>query len=126
MPKVATADSLLDWELLLANAESSFDDPQIEELLAKLRTVLGRTRELQDLCQRLKAERQAATKEFRESKEVGKKLAIRIRHALGAAYGEGNAVLISFGIKPRLRRARAVLVRDVPLPRSKARKLPRT
>ena len=101
MPKVALADSTIDWETLLANASQHADQPGLGERLDELRTVLARTRELDIRRARLTGERQQATQELAAAKEEGKRLASRIRSQLKAMYGATNGRLAGFGMKPR-------------------------
>lgn len=102
MPKVALADSLTDWESLIANASiHEADDPLLAQNLAALREVLEHAKETAALCQHLDAERQLATTALNRDKEQGKALAMRVRHSLRAIYTAKGPRLASFGMKPR-------------------------
>jgi hypothetical protein len=127
MPKVALADSRMDWDTLLTNANRHAEDlPALAERLDELRAVLEKTGELMSLRDRLTAERQQATRELAEAKEEGKQLAIRIRSLLKAAYGPRSGQLAEFGMKPRPS-ARGASPRELILaPPSRGAKPPRT
>lgn len=106
MPKIALADSLLDWENLIGTASliaEEFPEAQdlFGDLLGELRTEMGRARELDNRREQLQAERQEATRQLGKSRERSKELARRIRAHLKGIYGSSNPQLVQFGIKPR-------------------------
>lgn len=102
MPRVALADSLTDWETLIANASiHEADDVVLAQNLAALREVLEHAKKTAARRLHLDAERQAATQELTEDKAKGKKLAERVRHSLRAIYGANGPLLAAFGMKPR-------------------------
>ncbi len=102
MPKVALADSLTDWETLIANASiHEADDPVLARNLAALREVLEHAKEASARRQSLDAERQILTAALARDKEQGKELAMRVRHSLRAIYTPKGPRLASFGMKPR-------------------------
>ena len=102
MPKVALADSLSDWESLIANASiHEADDPILARNLAALRTVLEHAKETAAYRLHLEAERQVATQALAEDKAQGKHLAMQVRHSLRAIYTAKGPRLASFGMKPR-------------------------
>lgn len=102
MPKVALADSLMDWEKLIANASvHEADDPTLARNLAALRVVLERAKETAAYRLRLEAERQVATQSLAEDKTQGKHLAMQVRHSLRAIYSAKGPRLAAFGMKPR-------------------------
>jgi hypothetical protein len=102
MPKVALADSLVDWEKLIANASvHEADDPILAQNLEALRVVLERAKETAALRLRLEAESRAATQALAEDKTRGKDLASRVRHSLRAIYTARGPRLPAFGMKPR-------------------------
>ena len=105
MPKVALADTLWEWEsLLAAAAEKGEGIPGLAEQLAELRAALERARALEGLRQRLQAERQQATVDLAALRVEGGDLASRIRGRLVAQFGTHSEGLVQFGI--RLRRGR--------------------
>ncbi len=105
MPKIAIADTLQEWESLLAAAtEKGAAVPGVAEHVARLRASLERTRALEALRRRLQAERQQATVDLAASRREGQDLAIGLRGRLVAAFGSHWEGLTQFGI--RLRRGR--------------------
>ncbi len=102
MPKIALADTLREWESLLAAAEErGAGIPRLAEQLAQLRAVVERTRALEALRQHLDAERQKATADLEAARAEGKDLAIGIRGRLVATFGPRWAGLTQFGIRLR-------------------------
>jgi CHASE3 domain sensor protein len=102
MPKVALADSLMDWESLIANASvHEGDDPTLAKNLEALRAVLEHAKETAAYQLHLKAERQVATQALAQDKAQGKHLAMQVRHSLRAIYTAKGPRLAAFGMKPR-------------------------
>lgn len=102
MPKVALADSLLDWNGLISRADPLAEEgSDLHDLVAKLRAETKRVEDLDNLRTLLQAQRQQATQELNESRWRAKYLASRIRWELKGVYGETNRKLVQFGIKPR-------------------------
>ena len=102
MPKVSTAESLSDWEGLLANVgDLPLDDALLGENLEELRTLLAQAKDLHTLRMRLEGERRAAAKALAETTGHAKTVASRIRSKLKGVYGHTSPLLIGFGIKPR-------------------------
>ena len=88
MPKVALADTLTDWDVLLANAGPLAEgDPQLALHLEKLRAVLGHTRDTADRRRHLEGQLRQATQDLEADKAAGKDLAFRIRAKLKAIHG---------------------------------------
>ena len=102
MPKVALAETLTDWNNLIANASvHEADDPGLAEHLEALRVVLEQAKDAAALQQRLDAERQVTTRALSDAKTKGKELAMRIRSKLKAIYGPTSPSLHGFGMTPR-------------------------
>jgi hypothetical protein len=102
MPKVALADSLTDWETLIANGSvHEGDDPVLAQNLAALREVLDHAKETQAQRMRLQAEHQIASSVLAQDKEQGKELAMRVRCSLRAIYSAKGPRLAEFGMKAR-------------------------
>ena len=102
MPKVALADSLNDWDKLIANASELFEGiPDMEDLVIELRKVLARTRELAALRDQLESQQQLTTRQIKDSQLEGDELASRIRYNVKAVYGRRSAHLLRYGVKPR-------------------------
>jgi hypothetical protein len=102
MPKVSIADSLSDWEGLLASAGSlSLDDALLGENLEELRALLDQAKELHALRMHLEGERRAAARALAQTTEQAKTVASRIRSKLKGVYGPNSSQLIRFGVNPR-------------------------
>jgi hypothetical protein len=102
MPKVALADSLNDWDKLIANASELFEGiPDMEDLVIELRKVLARTRELAALRDHLESQQQLTTRQIKDSQIEGDKLARRIRYNVKAVHGRKSPRLLGYGVKPR-------------------------
>ncbi len=102
MPKVALADTLTDWDVLLANAGPLAEgDPQLALHLEKLRAVLGHTRDTADRRRHLEGQLRQATQDLEADKAAGKDLAFRIRAKLKAIHGPTSPTLLAYGITPR-------------------------
>lgn len=102
MPKVALADSLDDWDKLIANAGELFEGiPDMEDLVIELRKVLARTRELAALRDHLDGQRQLTTRQIKESQVEGDELARRIRYNVKGVHGRTSPRLLGYGVKPR-------------------------
>src|SRR5947208_4805061 len=117
MPKVALADTLLEWEgLLAAAAEQGAGVAGLEDRLAQLRAALERARELDLRRQRLQAERQKATQDLAATRAEGKELTMAIRGMLLATFGPRWQGLVQFGIRPLPTRRRRAAPRKSPAP----------
>jgi hypothetical protein len=120
MPKVALADSIVDWKLLIGQATPLAEDfPELQKLIAELRAEAKRVEELEELRVRLQAERQVATRKLNESRYNAKYLASRIRWEFKAAYGETHPKLGELGVRPR------PSPRDAPLPKDQLERFKR-
>jgi hypothetical protein len=105
MPKVALADTLREWESLLAAAEEKGAGvPALGGPLEELRATLERTRALAALRVKLQADLQKATQDLEASREEGRLLTIRVRSLLKAAFGLAWEGLVQFGVRPRRKR----------------------
>jgi hypothetical protein len=102
MPKVAIAESLSDWEGLVASASGVlFDDALLSEQLAELRTLLEQAKGLHARRMELEGERRAVAQALTEVTVQAKTIASRIRSKLKGVYGPNSSHLLRFGIKPR-------------------------
>jgi hypothetical protein len=107
MPKIALADTLREWEsLLAAAAEKGTGVPALGRPLEELQATLERTRALADLRVKLQASLQKATQDLEASREEGRQLTIRVRSLLKAAFGLNWEGLVQFGVRPRRKRRR--------------------
>lgn len=102
MPKVALADTFIDWDQLIAAARRRVaKNPQIREVLEALERLRDRGKALDHERQSLQARHQRATQELREVKEEGKDLAMRLRAGLKSILGPRSEALVEFNIRPR-------------------------
>src|SRR4051812_30655195 len=102
MPKVALAESLSDWEKLIANASAHASDiPELGQKLEALRAVLEHAKATYARQQELEGERRQVTQDLAEDKERGRQLAMLIRSFLRGIYGPNHPRLPSFGMKAR-------------------------
>ncbi|HYU35848.1 MAG TPA: hypothetical protein VEW48_27135 [Thermoanaerobaculia bacterium] len=104
MPKVALADTFIDWDQLLRGAAEHRDKRQLYVHLDKLKTANDRLRELQALRDSLQGQRQQATQEMREVKRAGKIAAIEVRAILVAIFGHDSERLVQYNMRPRRKR----------------------
>jgi hypothetical protein len=104
MPKVALADTLHDWEILLRAAAKHRDQKKMYVHLDKLQAALDRLRELQALRESLLAQSQRATQEMAEACEEGKVASIEVRSLLRAILGPQSEALVEYNIRPRRKR----------------------
>jgi hypothetical protein len=117
MPKIALADTLLEWEkLLMAATETGPHVPGLPERLAELRAALERARELEALRARLQAERQQATDDLVTTRRQGDDLASAIRNKVMAHFGPRWEGLVQFGVRPLRGRRRSATSRKASTP----------
>lgn len=101
MPKVALADTIKDWEMLLRAAAEHADKKGLKVHLDQLETRLRRLQELEARRAHLRAELQAATQELNEVREAGKTNTVEIRSILKGIFGHGSERLTQFNMRPR-------------------------
>ena len=102
MPKVALADTLVDWDSLIAAARRRVEKyPEIAPVLEALETLRDRSKDLRAECQSLQARRQVATQELRQAREDGEESARRLRSILKSALGTQSEALVEFNVRPR-------------------------
>lgn len=102
MPKVALADTLIDWHSLIANAGPLAEgDPQLAAHLDALRVRLDHARDTADRRLHLEGQLRQATQDLAADKAEGKNLAFRIRSKLKAIHGPTSPLLLAYGITPR-------------------------
>jgi len=102
MPKVALADTLFEWEsLLAAAAEQGAGVPEVEKHLAMLQAALEQTRKLDALRQSLQAQSLKATQDLAAARREGDDLTLRLRGLLIAVFGPKWEGLTQFGMRPR-------------------------
>ncbi|HTQ81254.1 MAG TPA: hypothetical protein VMM92_14750 [Thermoanaerobaculia bacterium] len=102
------ADTLLDWESLLAAvADNGADLAVVEPYRAALAATLERGRTIKATQQSQDAGRQGSTETLRDVIQEGKEQAISLRGAVRAALGPTAKKLVQFNIRPLTRRPRA-------------------
>jgi seryl-tRNA synthetase len=102
MPKVALADTLVEWDSLIAAARRRVaKHPEIVPVLEALESLRDRSKALKAERESLQARRQVATQELKQAREEGKDFAIRLRSALKSALGTQNEALVEFNVRPR-------------------------
>jgi hypothetical protein len=102
MPKVALADTMADWQSLLAAAEEKLPEvPDLARHVEDLRAALARTHKLDHLRQKLQADLQTATQDLTSTRADGEGIAARIRWVVRVAYGPHWEGLVQFKIRPR-------------------------
>jgi chromosome segregation ATPase len=102
MPKVALADTLVDWDLLIRTARKKADSqPELAALLDQLEERLGRVRALDVERLALKAKLLQATQDLKQARDEGKSFALRARSLLKAMLGLSHEGLLEFRVRPR-------------------------
>lgn len=101
MPKVALADTLVDWDLLIRSARKKANgQPELAAILDQLEEKLDRVRALDVERLALQAKLLQATQDLRTAREEGKGLAMRARDHLKGMMGMHEG-LLEFRIRPR-------------------------
>jgi hypothetical protein len=101
------ADSVQDWELLLAQVrESSMRFPHVEGYLDELSAAVDEAKQAK-VRQELHANaRLMATQDLGNAMEAGKEAAVKLRGYLRSRLGPKNELLPRFGIAPVGKRSR--------------------
>lgn len=100
MPKVALADTFIDWEGLLRAAAEHKNKKKLYVHLDKLQAANDRLRELHALRESLRAQQQQATQEMGEVKAAAKVAAIEVRSLLKAIHGHSSERLVQYNMRP--------------------------
>lgn len=102
MPKVALADTLVDWEMLIRAARQKMDgQPQITAILDQLEERLARLKALDAERQALEARRRQVQKELDLARQEGNDFASRARSFLKSMMGANNERLLEYRVRPR-------------------------
>jgi CHASE3 domain sensor protein len=102
MPKVALADTLMDWDLLIRAARKKVDaQPELAAVLDQLEEKLARVKALDVERQALEARRQEAKQELNRARDEGKDLASRARSFLKGVMKPSDERLLEFRVRPR-------------------------
>lgn len=110
MPKTALADTLDEWESLLAALDNPeiLAIPQMRALRDALELMIRNTKALSAEQTALQARRQAVTQELRITRGNGQDLVIQVKAALRSHFGHRFEGLSRYHIRPIRRRSRAV------------------
>ena len=115
MPKTALADTLMEWDLMLAALDQPeiAGQPHMRELRDELQAMIAATREMADEQSSLEARRRAITQQLRITRGHGQDLMVRIRSAVRAQLGHRNEGLVRFRVRPVRRRSRAAVREEI-------------
>lgn len=102
MRKVALADTLAEWDSILAQMDMhpELQTPQFRELRDALAATAEMTRSLAQQQQNLEGLRQAVTQQLRITRGEGQDLVIKIQAAAKSCFGHRWAGLSLFRIRP--------------------------
>lgn len=109
MPKTALADTLEEWDSLLAalNNPELLEIPHMRELRDALEAMIRNTRALAAEQANLEGRRQAVTQQLRITRGHGQDLVIKVRATLRGHFGHRFEGLVRYRIRPVRRRSRA-------------------
>jgi hypothetical protein len=109
MPKTAFADTLLEWDSLLAAMDEPeiLNQPHMRQLRDQLEVMIQNTRALAAEQAALEGRRQAVTQQLRITRRKGQDLVVRVRSAIRSHFGHRFEGLVRFRIRPVRRRSRA-------------------
>ena len=102
MPKVALADTLVDWDVLIRAARKKVDEqPELAAILDQLEERMGRVKALDVERQALEARRLQARQDLNRARDEGKDLASRARALLKGVMDASDERLLEFRVRPR-------------------------
>lgn len=102
MPKVALADTLVDWDVLIRAARKKVDEqPELAALLGQLEERMGRVKALDVERQALEARRRQVQQDLDMSRREGNDLASRARSLLKSVMDASDERLLEFRVRPR-------------------------
>ena len=109
MPKTALADTLDEWDSLLAAMDNPeiLEIPHMRELRDALEIMIQTTKALAGEQTALQAQRQAVTQQLRITRGHGQDLVIKVRAAIRGHFGHRFEWLSLYRIRPLRRRSRA-------------------
>lgn len=109
MPKTALADTLEEWDALLASMDNPeiLAIPQMKEMRDALEAMIGAVKALSAEQDSLQARRQAVTQHLRITRGHGQDLVIKVRASLKGHFGHRFEGLVRYRIRPVRRRSRA-------------------
>jgi hypothetical protein len=102
MPDASFADTVTDWEQLLAKVTANAADLGfLDESHAGLTGALQRAKEASGRQATFKSQFQQATRDLEESLKLGRDLATRLRNGVRTRYGLTGEKLAEFKLRPR-------------------------
>lgn len=110
MPKVALADTILEWEQIISAVNTrGLDLQHLMEQKERLEAYVAEAKALAVEQDALRARRQQVTKALRIAKRDGRDLASQIRAAVRGVYGIRSEILVNFKMRPVRRRSRSLV-----------------
>lgn len=115
MPKTALADTLMEWDSMLAALDQPeiASQPHMRQLREELQAMIETTRTMVDEQASLEARRRALTQRLRITRGHGQDLMVKIRSAVRAQLGHRNEGLVRFRVRPVRRRSRAAVREEI-------------
>ncbi len=115
MPKTALADTLMEWDSMLAALDQPdiASQPHMRQLREELRAMIDTTRAMADEQLSLEGRRRALTQKLRITRGHGQDLIVKIRSAVRAQLGHRNEGLVRFRVRPVRRRSRAAVREEI-------------
>jgi hypothetical protein len=102
MPKVALADLLVDWDVLIRAARKKMDgQPEIVAVLDQLEERMERVKALDVERQALEARRRQVQQDLDLARHEGNDLASRARAFLKSVMDASDERLLEFRVRPR-------------------------
>lgn len=115
MPKTALADTLMEWDSMLAALDQPevAGQPHLRQLREELQSLIDATRAMANEQTSLEARRRALTQQLRITRGHGQDLMVKIRSAVRAQLGHRNEGLVRFRVRPVRRRSRAAIREEI-------------
>ena len=115
MPKTALADTLMEWDSMLAALDQPeiASQPHMRQLREELQAMIDTTRAMADEQASLEGRRRALTQQLRITRGHGQDLIVKIRSAVRAQLGHRNEGLVRFRVRPVRRRSRATAREEI-------------
>ncbi|MFL6197265.1 MAG: hypothetical protein ACJ75H_23965 [Thermoanaerobaculia bacterium] len=110
MPKVSLADTLREWDSLLAGVDENeaLHLPHLRELRARLAAAAEAVRELAAEQASLEARRRSVTQQLRITRQAGQDITVELRSAIRGLLGHRSERLVRYNIRPTRQRRRTV------------------
>lgn len=102
MPKVALADTLMDWDILIRAAREKVGaQPELAAVLDQLEERMERVKALDVERQALEARRRQLKLDLDRTRDEGKDLASRARSLLKSVIPPSDERLLEYRVRPR-------------------------